>query len=181
MKRITFELSVSSIDKAIAELEAYKNDFANKVERVRKMVAERIAWSAETGFKNAIAEDRVFRKVGTEKIEEGPLYGSDVEVGVTEDGNLSVVWANGENAVFIEFGAGVYHNGAPGDSPHPWGLELGYGIGTYGKGNGVKNAWNYNDGSGTVLTRGTPAAMPMYNGAEEAIRALDDIVKEVFG
>ena len=40
---------------------------------------------------------------------------------------------------------------------------------------------SYKRGKDIILTYGTPAAMPMYRGAEEAIRALDEIVREVFG
>lgn len=181
MKRITFELSTASIDRAIRELEAYKNEFAQKVSRVRQMVAERIAWSAKQGFSTAMVSDTFGRIVNKKFQDESPIVGYSVEVHVENGDSISVVWTEGEQAIFIEFGAGVYHNGAPGDSPHPWGLENGFGIGTYGKGQGVKESWGYYEGSDVVLTRGTPAAMPMYNGAEEAIRALDDIVKEVFG
>lgn len=181
MKRITFELSTASIDKAIKELEAYKNDFANKVERVRQMVAERIQWSAQKGFSTAMLGDTYARLVNGKYQDEEPIIGSSVQVSVDHSNNLSVVWVDGEEAIFIEFGAGVYHNGVAGDSPHPWGIENGYGIGTYGKGYGTKMAWGYREGTDIVLTHGTPAAMPMYNGAEEALRALDDIVKEVFG
>ena len=97
---------------------------------------------------------------------------------VTNEGDVTIVIASGEEAVFIEYGAGVYYNGAAGDSPHPWGIQQGYGIGTYGKGKGVRNAWNITK---DVVTRGTPAAMPMYRGAEEAIRTIGELVREVFG
>lgn len=172
MKRITFELSTASIDKAIKELEAYKSDFANKVERVRQMVAERIGWSASLGFRTALVSDVI----------KGQPPTNDVQVTVEHNGDVSFVFADGTQAVFIEYGAGVYNNGAVGSSPHPWGAEKGYLIGEYGLGLGRRRAWGYREADGSItITHGTPAAMPMYNGVEEALRALDDIVKEVFG
>ena len=172
VKTISFTLSTSSISNAIKELEAYRMDFQRKCKQLRQLVAERIRWSAENGFSSAMVSDIV---------EGNPSTVNDVSVTVSEDGNTSVVIANGSQAIFIEFGAGVYHNGAVGTSPHPWGAEMGYLIGTYGKGKGKYDVWGYYENGNMVYTMGTPAAMPMYHGLQEAIRAFDDIVKEVFG
>lgn len=168
-KVISFSLNAASIDRAILEIEAYQDDFEQKCALLRQKVAERIRWSAERGFSNALVSDII---IGDYE----PV--NDVQVSVTNEGNVSVVIASGNEAVFIEYGAGVYYNGNPGDSPHPWGLQQGYVIGAYGKGKGVRNAWNIDK---ATVTHGTPAAMPMYRGAEEAIRAIDEIVREVFG
>lgn len=80
-------------------------------------------------------------------------------------GDMSVTLRlQGEQAVFVEFGAGVYYNGAAGSSPHPYGVELGYTIGDYGWGFGQFDEWGYTDANGKYrLTHGTPAAMPLYN------------------
>lgn len=172
VKTISFTLSPSSIGKAIKELQEYRMDFQRKCEKLRQLVAERIQWSASEGFSSAMVSDVV---------EGNPSTTNDVSVTVEERGNVSVVIANGSQAVFIEFGAGVYHNGAVGTSPHPWGAEMGYLIGTYGKGKGQYDVWSYYDNGSRVYTMGTPAAMPMYNGLQEAIASLDGIVREVFG
>lgn len=105
-----------------------------------------------------------------------------VDVKVEErGGRLSVVLASGPDAVFIEFGAGVYHNGAAGASPHPKGQELGYTIGGYGKGFGQRKAWGYRDGSGNlIVTRGTEAMMPMLNAADRCAEIAARIAREVF-
>lgn len=96
--------------------------------------------------------------------------------------NVSVVVASGEDAVWVEFGAGVYHNGAAGSSPHPKGNELGFTIGSYGKGNGRKTTWGYLDDDGELhLTHGTPATMPMYRAMETVSEEVYLIAKEVFG
>lgn len=80
-------------------------------------------------------------------------------------GEMSVTLRlQGEQAVFVEFGAGVHYNGSAGTSPNPWGVELGYTIGGYGMGQGQNDSWEYQDESGKYhVTHGTPAAMPLYH------------------
>ena len=172
-KTISFTLDASSINKAIKELKKYSDDFEQKVIRLRQLIGERIAWSASRGFSTALAADVV---MGTPE----PVQ---VEVTVCHPfRNLTCVIAEGDQAVFIEFGAGVYNNGAAGSSPHPWGPENGYLIGTYGKGKGKRKTWGYyKRDQEVVVTHGTPAAMPMFRGVQDAMRVFDSLVQEVFG
>lgn len=169
---ITFSLDTASINRAIKEVERYRDELPQKLKRLREMMAERVAWSASRGFSNALVSDVI----------KGAEPSSNVQVTVEHGDHVSIVFAEGEQAVFIEYGAGVYNNGAAGSSPHPWGPEFGYYIGGYGQGKGKRNAWGYYDDSGkVVITRGTPAAMPMYHGLEDAKRVIDDLILEVFG
>lgn len=182
-KTITMTLDAGSIQSAIAELRAYKAEFMRKVEELRKRVGERIRWSAEQGFKSAVVEDiaAVYADDGRPANYHEP---NDVTVTVGDDGTVTTVIASGSQMLFIEFGAGITHNGGramAGSSLHPWGDDLGYLIGTYGEGHGSQRAWGFRVSNALVITRGTPAAMPMYKGWEEAIRTFDEIVKEVFG
>lgn len=133
-----------------------------------------IRWSAESGFSTALTTDII---TGAEPPP------ADVQVTVENDGDVTVVIASGEEAVFIEFGAGVYYNGGAGTSPHPKGEENGFLIGEYGKGQGKKNVWALPGSSHEypILTHGTPAAMPMYHGVQEVLTILVDLAKEVFG
>lgn len=172
-KKITVELSVGGIDRAIQELNAYKQEITRKTELLRERVAERLAQEARQGFNGAIVDD-LTGKNGS------PKY-ADVDVSVDNRGNVSVVVANGEDAVWVEFGAGVYHNGSPGSSPHPKGAELGMLIGTYGKGNGRKQTWGYYEDGELRLTHGTPAKMPMSMAMNTVINDIATIAKEVFG
>ena len=76
----------------------------------------------------------------------------------------------------------MYHNGSAGRSPNPYGNDLGFTIGSYGKGYGKKQVWGYYDeDNNLVLTRGTPATMPMYNATQEIMRKSVEIAREVFG
>ena len=81
----------------------------------------------------------------------------------------------------VEFGAGVYHNGSPGSSPHPHGAELGMTIGGFGKGNGKKEVWGFYENGELKLSRGTPARMPMALAITTVCNDIQSIAKEVFG
>ena len=170
-KKITIGLSEQDIDRAIRELAQYKADFTQKVELLREKVAERLADEARSGFDGAIADDLI----------KGGQRLADVKVSVNNRGNLSVVIADGKDAVWVEFGAGVYHNSSPGSSPHPNGAELGFTIGSFGKGNGKKKAWGYYEEGELKLTRGTPATMPMYRAVQTVCNDIQSIAREVFG
>lgn len=171
-KIIRFGLGVTDINRAIREVNKFKQDFRNKVDTYRKRIAEELAVQASLNFGNAVVDDVIH----------GSPRRPDVAVTVSERGSISVVVAEGEDAVWCEFGAGVYHNGSVGSSPNPFGNDLGFTIGSYGKGYGKKQAWGYYDENGDlVITRGTPASMPLYNAAQEVMRKAVEIAKEVFG
>ena len=168
---IRFGLGTTDINRAIREVNKFKQDFRNKVDTYRKRIAEEIAVQASLNFGNAIVDDVI----------NGSPRRPDVRVSVSERGNIAVIVADGEDAVWCEFGAGVYHNGSVGSSPHP-SDDLGFTIGSYGKGYGRKQAWGYYDENGDlVITRGTPASMPMYNAAQEIMRKSVEIAREVWG
>lgn len=169
-------LSVDEIDKAIKEIEKFKEDFRKKVDTYRKRIGDEVRVSAELNFGNSIVDD---------VISGGTPRKAEVNVRVDERGSISVVVADGEDAVWCEFGSGVYHNGSVGSSPNPYGNDLGFTIGSYGKGYGKGQVWGYytdpENKTGLVLTHGTPATMPMYNAAQEVLRKAVEIAREVFG
>lgn len=170
-KVIKFSLNDNDIEKAINELKLYKQEFQKKVDTYHKRIADEIANIASLNFSSAVLDDRV--RGGTRK--------PDVTVDVQSRGKILVVVANGEDAVWCEFGAGVYHNGAVGSSPNPYGNDLGFTIGSYGKGHGKQTAWGYYEDGELVITRGTPASMPMYNAAQDVMKRAIEIAREVFG
>lgn len=168
---IRFALDEQGIDAALREIKEYKQSFLKKVDIYRKRIAEEIANSASLKFASSTMEHTV----------RGETRKPDVRVSVDERGGISVVVADGEDAVWCEFGAGVYYNGSVGSSPNPYGKELGFTIGSYGKGYGKSKAWGYYDETGElVITRGTPASMPMYDSAKEITKKAIDIAREVF-
>lgn len=171
-RKITIELTESGIDKAIKELEEYKKDIKKKTALLQDRIAKRIEEEADKGFASAVVDDLV----------RGGYQKPDVTVNYTTKGDISVVVAQGEDAVWVEFGAGVYHNGNLGSSPHPRGSELGMTIGGYGQGKGKQKSWGFKDEEGTLhVTRGTPAQMPLEKAVLSVLDELPQMVKEVFG
>ena len=171
-KVIRVGLSESEIDKAIKEVKQYKRDMIAKFNKFRKRLADEIASDAQLGFNSSTVDD---------VIRGGTPHQADVIVRVDDQGTISIIVADGEDAVWCEFGAGVYHNGAVGSSPNPLGSELGFTIGSYGKGYGKATAWGYYDNGELVITRGTPATMPMYNAIQSVTIKAIQIAKEVWG
>lgn len=169
---IRFGLDVKEISRAIREVKKFKRDFRKKVDTYRKRIADEIAVQASLNFGNTIVDD----------VLNGSPRRPNVTVSVSDSGNIAIVVADGEDAIWCEFGAGVYHNGAVGSSPHPKGGSLGFTIGSYGKGFGNKKVWGYYDeNDNLVLTHGTPASMPMYNAAQDIMRKAVQIARGVFG
>ena len=173
-KDISIRLSTKGIDEALKEIEKYKQDFLRKVDLYRKRLANEI--SKEASFR--------FAGSGVNDVVHGGTRKASVMVTVSDNGKISMVIANGEDAVWCEFGAGVYHNGGVGSSPNPYGSELGLTIGGYGKGHGKQDVWGYyenpGDPSTLVLTHGTAATMPMYRAVQSIVPKAVSIAREVF-
>ena len=172
-KVIRISLSEKDIDRAIKELEQYKREIIRKTELLRTKIAERIANLAQSGFSGAIVDDLTVGSGGARK--------ADVRVSIDERENVSAIIAAGEDAVWVEFGAGVFHNGSTGGSPHPKGSELGFTIGGYGKGMGKRQTWGFYEDGELRLTHGTPAVMSMYNALKTVCEEITSIAKGVFG
>lgn len=165
MKRtiINLNLSATSIDNAIKTLDAFKKDLREKEDKLMKALGEIGVKEASVRFTTAMYD-------GT----------NDVSVKLDTTKNGYAIIAEGKAVAFIEFGAGVYHNtGEPYPNPRPTGIV---GIGEYGKGYGKRNAWGYRDENDElVITRGNPAAMPMWYASEEMKNSITKIVREVWG
>ena len=161
-KTITLSLSGASIDRAIKELKAYQKWVEQKANELSKRLAEIGANEASVRFLSA-------QYKGT----------NDASVSVEAIANGYKIVASGSAVFFIEFGAGVYYNGAePYPEPRPSGVS---GIGEYGQGKGKQKAWGFYDETGElIITHGTPAAMPMYHASRVMLQEIQRIAKEVF-
>jgi len=166
-------LDASSVDAAIREIQEYANWVQTKTDELRERVAELIRRNAHI----------LFVRGGDELLESDSMFTwNDVEVRVESGGdNTTLVIADGKEAVFIEFGAGVYYNGPVGSSPNPLGAGLGFTIGSYGKGYGAKEVWGFYGEDGELhLTHGTPANMPLYNAVQSVSQDIVRIARGVF-
>jgi len=179
-KTITIDIfDPASIDRAVNEIREYSRWVQRKTDELRVRVAELIANQAQATFQSSIA-DNGFKVVNGYPVDD-TRFGNVVVTVKPEDDKTTLVVADGKDAVFMEFGAGVYHNGAVGSSPNPWGTGLGFTIGSYGKGNGRKEVWGYYGEDGEIhLTHGAPASMPLYKAVQSVSRDIVKIAREVF-
>ena len=177
-------LDSASIDAAIRELKDYQNRLQRKAEELRERVAELIRDNAQPIFDTAIVDDTFLTvvKKGTNTPESPKTGGVTVTVEPGKD-NVTLVIANGEEAVWAEFGAGVHYNGAVGSYPNPLGDTLDFiaAIGTYGKGYGARETWGFLGSDGNIhLTHGAPASMPLYKAVQAVSKDIVQIAREVF-
>ena len=162
-KVIKMSLSSSSIKSAIKELKAYRDSLDDKLDKLLEELANIGVREASVRFTTAMYDGINDTSVTLETMDSGYR-----------------ILAEGRAVAFIEFGAGVYHNtGEPYPNPRPDGIV---GIGEYGKGYGKRQAWGFRDDDGElVVTRGNPAAMPMWYASEEMRDSIKKIFEEVFG
>lgn len=149
-------LSPESFLKAARKVRAYEN----KIESNNRAFLKDLALEGRLEAIEALGGENVasdYEKPSFSTLDPHVMNGS-------KKGDMSITLRlQGEQAVFVEFGAGVHYNGAAGSSQHPYGVELGFTIGNYGLHQGRKDKWSYKDEDGTVhVTHGTPAAMPLY-------------------
>lgn len=170
-KRIQVSLGEKRITAAIEKLKAYRQEFLLKEKQLLEGLAEIGFHEASVRFSTAMYDGI-----------------NDASVDIEPVKNGYAIVAKGEAVAFIEFGTGVTHNtGEPYPLPRPDGIV---GIGEYGQGKGSRAAWGYIGEPGTngilksngvVITRGNPAAMPLWYAREEIRDSIRQVVKEVFG
>lgn len=162
-KVIKMSLSIDSIENAIAELKAFRDSLDAKKYQLLEELTKIGLKEASIRFTTAMYDG---------------INDSTVRAELTHFGYRIV--AEGKAVAFIEFGAGVYHNtGEPYPDPRPEGIV---GIGEYGKGYGKRQAWGFRNEDGELtITRGNPAAMPMWYASEEMRSKIQKIAQEVFG
>lgn len=151
MKITINAFSADSLRRAARKARAYQN----KVEAANKELIKDLTVTGieEAGFwLNVVANDYTPPHFTT--------YDPHVYNGGSKGDMSSSIRLRGSQVAFVEFGAGVHFNGHPNESPHPWGGELGFTIGSYGMHQGLEDGWYTPWGH---YTHGTPAAMPLYH------------------
>ena len=166
-KKITIDLSVSSIDDAIQQIENISRSLEEKTNDLSKRLAEIGLNVAKITFSSA-------------------QYDGDNDVSVKieqRDDETYAVVATGASVLFIEFGSGVMMGQSE------YGTQYGMGAGTYpippGKGH-----WNDPNGwylpkdvqslTGKKKSFGNPPAGAMYAAVKEIEIECERIVREVF-
>lgn len=184
MKPIYISLTKKgSLEKAIKQIETYKQSLNVKGE----IFLQRLA---ETGIPIIDA------RMGWAQGDSDPRHSTHIKVSSFGDYSEAHLIVEGKDLLMIEFGAGVHYNGREGQSPREsikghmegvdyeitGGKELGYTIGSYGKGQGKNDFWYYTAENGeSVLSHGTEASMPLYHATMEIINNIHRIAQEVYG
>ena len=175
--KIRMRLDADDIDRAIREIERYRDSLKEKANRLCKTLAER-------GYEVAgmILTDHIFS---------GDTIAS---LHVEERGeNKYALCTDSDAILFLEFGAGLNGGG------HPLAGKFGMGPGTWSEGPEGKGHWadpggwwyktddprltvytNEKTGQSYGHSRGNPPYMPMYNASQDLRRELIEIAREVF-
>ena len=166
-KKIKVKLSLSSVDRAIDELEAYERDIREK----------------------CAAYGQALKQFGLTKlkvhilphVDSGETLGSITAIDESSGGNVKFkLCVTSEAILFLEFGAGIKYQA----NSHPLAGEFGYGPGTYpGEGHwNDPNGWWYQDDDGKWHhTYGQGASKPVYTTALEMREQIVTLARQVFG
>jgi len=161
MKKIILSLNEESIRKAIGEVEAYKQDLRQGMEKL-------IIALVEQGTQIAKAQVRDL----------GAFYTGELEASIrgyySPSARAGVIKAGAWYAIYVEYGTGVVGSRNPHPLPEGWV----YDVNSHGEA-----GWKYfNDRDGRVhWTQGMPSRPFMYNTAKELERLCGQIAREVFG
>lgn len=170
MKTIHIEaFDKSSVDKAIEEVKAIKKEWRRKAKEAEKLIAEELANLINQNLMNVAIADDLYNVKEHQPVISPP--------GVEARANGNTVTVYGERAVFIEFGAGIYYNGGGVNNPLSKAVQFKTFIGSYGKGHGNEPYWFV---AHNVISRGTPAYMPINNAIEQIVPMIPTIVRQVF-
>lgn len=156
-KVIKCKLDVDSLDNAIRELEAYRDEIRTKLGILVNTLYQQGIQVASARLGSTLGDADNAEIIGL-----GVNGGGDIM-----SATISLV---GTEALFVEFGAGIaYNTGAQ----HPQAAQFGYGIGTYPSkhppNKAMRGYWFYRENGEKVTSIGTQASMPIY-GAAETVR-----------
>lgn len=158
-KEITVDpLNKKSVADAIKELKRYKAWVIEKEALLRNRLAMIGATVASIQFSRAIYNGA-----------------KDVSVRVDNTGSVAVIYAEGKDVAFIEFGAGAKYGYG-----HPEAAKFGTGPGTYPDGKGHwdnPKGWWYGNSQHSF---GNPPAMAMYEARERMVEQVTQIAREAF-
>lgn len=177
--KLTLDLMQGNFDEVLDGIEKYEKWLNAKCTELSEKVAERIQKQARlyAALCTWYARDI---KGGTDV-----FYKANIDITVSPGENgIFLVIANGQDAVWAEFGTGVYYNSPVGTSPNPLveNTKPSLTIGSWGK-NGGKELWTYTEENDKrpLRTHGIEATMPLYNAQKDISFEIGNIAREVFG
>lgn len=160
--QITLKLSSDSVREALRRIQAYRANLSKVTDRIVKRLAA-IGLDAAVDALSELDSTRITLPTVT----------------ITLRPHGATILMEGEQATFIEYGAGIFYNGP---EPYPVARPDGIvGIGEYGKKKGQGPWWIYHtdEGGGKfITTHGTKAVMPMYRASTAMREQILEIVRE---
>lgn len=162
-------LSLTSIEKAIADIEAFKKKLKRLEEELPKVLAEFGKDFAQAEYNNAWYD----------VLWDGEPTSANISVTTEPVEHGFRVRADGAEVCFVEFGAGVFFEKAglvyKGERPP----EID-GIGEYGYGLGKNDLWSFEDSKkNRQVTYGTPPSNTMYYTGEEIRRRVEETARRI--
>ena len=161
----------SSLEKAIDELNAVKQEWQRKANLCCEAIAAMLADQIDANIEALPMTDDLV-DVKTHQPQPYNSYGL-----AYAEGNR--VYIKGREIAFVEFGAGIYHNNG---MQNPLVSELDAvhfptEIGSYGKGQGNQPYWFV---AHNLISRGTPMYMPIYRAMLAIEPEIPTIVRQIF-
>lgn len=169
MKTIHIDIGdPESVTAAIAELKDVRAEWRRKANLLCETVAAMIADQVSENLSEIDMSDDL-KDISTHTATPRfPILGAEAR------GNQ--VYIGGEEIAFVEFGAGIYHNGGR-SNPLADKVQFETAIGSYGQGNGNKKYWFV---AHNLISCGTPAYMPIYRAIEAVKPQIPMIAREIF-
>ena len=158
----------SSVDKAIVALEAVKKDWQRKAKLCSEMIASALADEIQ---KNLDAIPMTDDLKDTKTHQAVPRRSA---LSAIATGNRVLI--NGEEIVFVEFGAGIYHNQGT-QNPLSEAVQFDTNIGSYGQGKGNNKYWFV---AHNLISSGTPAYMPIQEAIDAIKPQIPTMIRQVF-
>lgn len=163
-KKIKVSLSQSSIQNAIHEIEAYKQELMRKTQVFAKRLTDEGVILAKVKISQYPA------------VYTGELFNSiaDEPGAIITNGSQWIIYTGCPWAQFVEFGTGVV--GAENPHPNPGLSNWKYDVNEHGE-----SGWFYYKEGEWHWTKGMPSRPFMYETARDLSRIIPKIAKEVFG
>lgn len=175
MKTIHIDLLDSnSVKAAVAELREVKTDWKNKANLVAKEVAGQLGGLIDAYCSELPYTDELIN-LKTHTVEAKKEVSGAWDLKPSKNGWTITV--KGKDVVFVEFGAGAYHNSNGSENPLSEAVSFNTDIGSYGKGQGLNQYWFV---AHNLISRGTPMYMPIYRAILAIQPEIPTIVRKVF-
>lgn len=163
---LSIELTYSSVTDALIAIQEYREGLNRKLQELVAVLIENGIQTSNYWIAATKGDEDTTAFVDYEYNSLGEIVSATISLG-------------GKDALFVEFGAGIYYNAA--GTPHA--SQFGMGVGTYpGQRNAFKDHWYYTSKSGDTrqMSHGTQATYPLYHASVAMRNQLITRALEIF-